>query len=219
MTEIIPAIIAKDFEELKKKITMIEGWAAWAQIDIMDGIFTPPMTFNDPSRLHELKTRVRLEAHLMVVHPDAVLDAWLASPAERILVHYESAEKERLHEIIRRGGKAGKDIGIVLKFETPVSALDEFFAQHPSFRSVQLMGIAEIGYHGHPFEDSVFEKISVLRAHHPDAIIEIDGGVTEKNVASIACAGAERIVAGSAIFASDDPKSAYRILAAMAKNA
>ena len=60
MIEIIPAIIARDFKELAHKIAVIEGFAAWAQIDVMDGVFTPPVTFNDPTQLRELKTNVRL---------------------------------------------------------------------------------------------------------------------------------------------------------------
>lgn len=212
MPEIIPAIIAKDFEELEKKIRVIEGFAAWAQIDIMDGSFTPPVTFNDPERLRELTTRVKLEAHLMVSAPERIIDAWLASPVERILVHYESADPEALHTMLRKSEEKGKDIGIVLKYETSVSVLAEFFAQHPSFRFVQLMGIAEIGYHGHPFEAGIFEKITVLRTRHPSGIIEIDGGVTIENISDIANAGVERIVAGSAIFNAEDPKRAYEEL-------
>lgn len=209
MPEIIPAIIAKNFEELEHKIAVIEGFAAWAQIDVMDGVFTPPVTCNDPGKLRELKTTVKLEAHLMVADPARIIDAWCDAPVERILVHYESTDPEALHEIVRRGEEKGRDIGIALKYETPVSVLDEFFARHPSFHSVQLMGIAEIGYHGHPFEEGTLEKISILRAHHPGGIIEVDGGVTSENISRIAQAGAERIVAGSAIFAADDPKRAY----------
>ena len=209
MPEIIPAIIAKDFEELEKKIRTIEEFAAWAQIDVMDSVFTPPTTFSDPEKLRELKTHVKLEAHLMVSAPERVIDAWIASPVERILVHYESTSRENLHAILRKGEEKRKDVGIVLKYETPVSALDEFFVQHPSFRSVQLMGIAEIGYHGHPFEAGTFEKIEALRAQHPNGIIEIDGGVTIENVSDIAHVGVERIVAGSAIFKANDPQRAY----------
>lgn len=218
MPEIIPAIIAKDFEELERKIQVIEGFAAWAQIDIMDGVFAPPTTFNDPEKFRELKTNVKLEAHLMVSAPERIIDAWLASPVERILVHYESTSVENLHAMLRKGEEKGKDVGIALKYETPVSVFDDFFAQHPSFHSVQLMGIAEIGYHGHPFEEGTFEKISILREQHPNGIIEIDGGVTEKNIPSLVFAGVERIVAGNAIFGTDDPECSYKILAAIMKN-
>ena len=218
MIEIIPAIIARDFEELAHKIAVIEGFAAWAQIDVMDGVFTPPVTFSDPTQLRELKTNVRLEAHLMVADPEKCIDAWLDSPVERILIHYESTTPAQLHALIRRGEERGKDMGIVLKFETPVSVLDEFFAEHPSLRSIQLMGIAEIGYHGHPFEQKTLEKISVLRTRHPGGIIEIDGGVSEKNIPGIVRAGATRIIAGSAIFSADDPGRAYDTLVQSAEN-
>lgn len=217
MPEIIPAIIAKNFEELEHKIAVIEGFASWAQIDVMDGVFTPPITFNNPEKLCELKTKIKLEAHLMVADPARIIDTWCDAPVDRILVHYESTNPEALHEIIRRGEEKGKDIGIALKYETSVSVLDEFFAQHPSFHSVQLMGIAEIGYHGHPFEEGTLEKISVLRARHPGGIIEVDGGVTNENISRIVQAGTERIVAGSAIFTADDPKRAYNALSEKAR--
>ncbi|MCR4323163.1 MAG: hypothetical protein NUV61_03705 [Candidatus Azambacteria bacterium] len=218
MVEIVPAIIARDIEEVKQKLALIEGAVTWAQIDVMDGVFTPPVTFNDPAALRDVTTTVRLEVHLMVARPENSIDAWLDSPVARILVHYESTTPAMVHEMIRRGEKKGKEVGIALKFETPISILDDFFAQHPSLRFIQLMGIAEIGYHGHPFEVKTLEKISALRAQHPDGILEVDGGVSAENISRIAQAGASRIVAGSAIFKTDDPKRAYRELVRLAEN-
>lgn len=211
MTEIVPAIIARDIEEIKQKLALIEGAAAWAQIDVMDGVFTPPLTFNDPAALRDVATTVRLEAHLMVAHPEYIIDAWLDSPVARILFHYESTTPEKLHELIEKVSGAGKEAGIALKLETPVSVLDEFLkAKSYTLKAVQLMGIAEIGYHGHPFDERVLEKVHALHAAYPDVIITVDGGVNLKNAATIVKAGVSCLVVGSAIFKSDNIKETIK---------
>ncbi|MEK7494116.1 MAG: hypothetical protein AAB630_03095 [Patescibacteria group bacterium] len=211
MIEIVPAIIARDIEEVKQKLALIEGAATWAQIDVMDGVFTPPVTFNDPAALRDVATTVRLEAHLMVAHPENSIDAWLDSPVTRILVHYESTTPEKLQELIERANNAGKEAGIVLKLETPISVLDALF-RVSGFRihAVQLMGIAEIGYHGHPFDERVLEKIRALHERYPDVILAVDGGVNERTIPLIFSAGATRLIAGSAIYESKDPRQAIK---------
>lgn len=211
MIEIVPAIIARDIEEVKQKLALIEGEATWAQIDVMDGVFTPPLTFNDPAALCDVATTVRLEAHLMVAHPEYIIDAWLDSPIARILLHYESTTPEKLHELIEKVSDAGKEAGIALKLETPISVLDEFLkAKSYTLKAVQLMGIAEIGYHGHPFDERVLDKIRALHARYPDVIIAIDGGVSLENFDKIIEAGASSLVVGSAIFKSDNVKKAIK---------
>lgn len=210
MIEIVPAIIARDIEEVKKKLALIEGAVAWAQIDVMDGLFTPPVTFNDLAALRDITTAVRLEAHLMVVHPENIIDAWLDSPVARILFHYESTTPENLKELIERARGAGKEVGIALKLETPISVLDPLFQAARSTLYVQLMGIAEIGYHGHPFDERVLEKIRALHERYPDVIIAVDGGVNERTIPLIFGAGATRFIAGSAIYASKDPRETIK---------
>src|SRR3989338_1414230 len=146
MTEIVPAIIARDIEEVKTKLALIEGVAEWAQIDVMDGVFTPPVTFGDPAALRNIKTTVKLEAHLMVAHPEKSIDAWLDSPVARSVLHYESASPEKLTELIAKITSAGKEAGIALKLETPISVLDPLFQiSNGKLHAIQLMSIGEIG--------------------------------------------------------------------------
>ena len=211
MAEIVPAIIARDSEEVKQKLALIEGAVEWAQIDVMDGVFTPPVTFNDPAALRDITTTVRLEVHLMVAHPENVIDAWINSPVARILLHYESTAPEKLAELAAKVSAAGKEVGIALKLETPISVLDSLFqASSFKFHVVQLMGIAEIGYHGHPFDECVLDKIHALHEHHPNVIIAVDGGVSLKNAGTILEAGASCLVVGSAIFKSDNAKETIK---------
>lgn len=207
MREIVPAIIANDVEELKKKLALIEGAVQWAQIDVMDGVFTPPVTFHDPAALRDIVTTVRLEAHCMVASPEKSIDAWLDSPVSRIVLHYESTTPEKLNELFGKITAAGKEAGIALKLETPIFVLDSLF-QAPSFKLqvVQLMGIAQIGYHGHPFDERVLEKIRALHGRYPDVIIAVDGGVSLENTPAILEAGASHLVVGSVIFKSDNVK-------------
>ncbi|MEK7488174.1 MAG: hypothetical protein AAB598_02525 [Patescibacteria group bacterium] len=211
MIEIVPAIIARDSEEVKQKLALIEGAVEWAQIDVMDGVFTPPVTFNDPAALRDITTTVRLEAHLMVAHPENVIDAWINSPVARILLHYESTTPEKLAELAAKVSAAGKEVGIALKLETPISVLDPLFQISSfTFQVVQLMGIAEIGYHGHPFDERVLDKIHALHEHYPNVIIAVDGGVSLENAGTILEAGAPCLVVGSAIFKSDNAKETIK---------
>ncbi len=209
MAQIIPAIIAKDFTELKEKLAQVEGLAAWAQIDVMDGVFVPSTTWRAPEDLADIKTSVNLEAHLMIANPEKTIDAWTASSVKRILIHYESTSPEEIKKLIAKIHNAGKEVGIVLKLETPISVLDDLLSiVNCQLSIVQLMGIAQIGFYGHPLDERIFEKIVSLHEKYSDVIIEIDGGVNLENIGALARAGARNLVAGSAIFKSNDVKKA-----------
>ena len=204
---IIPAIIAKDFEELQSKLAKIDGLVSWAQIDVMDGVFVPPITWREPADLENISTAVNLEAHLMIDKPENIIDSWLNSPVRRVLLHYEStahAETEKLIEKIR---ESGKEAGIALKLQTPLFVLDSLIQDSRfKIRAVQLMSISEIGYHGHPFEEKVLDRIKTLREKYPDVTISVDGGVNLENAPKILSAGADNLLVGSTIFNSDNIK-------------
>jgi len=197
MAEIIPAIIANDFNELEGKLSQVEGLVSWAQIDVMDGVFTPPTTFNNPSELNKLDTKINLEAHLMIDRPENTIEDWINSSVKRILVHYESTRE--IGALIKQIKKADKEVGIALKMKTELDMLDLFIA---NLDVIQLMGIDEIGYYGHSFNPIVLEKIKALHERYPNVTIEIDGGVSLDNAPQIIKAGAHNLVAGSAIFKS-----------------
>ncbi len=195
MIEIIPAIIALDFEELEKKVRLVEPYVGWAQIDVMDGEFTPLKSFNNPKKLKDLKTLLNLEAHLMINHPEKVIEEWIDSGVKRILVHFESTNK--FEELIKKIKDSGLKVGVALKLETPVMVINDLIKK---IDVVQLMGIAEIGYYGRLFDDRVLEKIKILRAKHPNVKIEIDGGINLENAKKVIKAGVNHIVVGSYIF-------------------
>src|SRR3989344_1117616 len=202
---IIPAIIAKDFEDLKTKLSQVEGLVSWAQIDIMDGVFVPPKTWDNPDDLKSVNFAINLEAHLMVSHPENVVDRWLDSPMSRILIHYESTTHQQVEKLLEKIYKSGKEAGVVLKLQTPLFVLDNLLkSESYKLESVQLMSIAEIGYHGHPFDEKVLDRIKTLREKYPDVIISVDGGVSLENAPKILSAGADNLLVGSTIFKSDD---------------
>ncbi|MCG2808792.1 MAG: ribulose-phosphate 3-epimerase, partial [Candidatus Portnoybacteria bacterium] len=124
MTQVIPAIIAKDFEELKDKIKQIEPFVEWAQLDVMDGKFVDNATWNNPSDLKKLKTNLKLEAHLMVEKPEEVIDNWIKSGVKRIIIHYEATKK--LDKIIKKIQDAGLEASIAINPETSANELSPF---------------------------------------------------------------------------------------------
>lgn len=204
---IIPAIIAKDSEELKGKLAQIDGLVSWVQIDVMDGVFVPPKTWDNPADLENISTAVNLEAHLMVANPENVIDKWLNSPIKRILIHYESTTHAQIKKLVEKIQKSGKEVGIAFKLQTPLFVLDSLIRDSKFvIRAIQLMAIAEIGYYGHPFEEKVLDRIKTLREKYPDVTISVDGGVNLENAPKIIAAGADNLIVGSAIFKSDNIK-------------
>lgn len=200
--QIIPAIIAKNFDELQKKVKLVESYVEWAQIDIMDGKFAPQITWNNPPDLKKLKTALNLEAHLMVLEPEKEIEKWLASGVKRILAHFEATEQ--LPEIIIKIKNAGLETGVVLNLQTPIEVLEKFQVSGFKIQVIQLMGIAQIGYHGQPFDERTISKIKSLRQKYDSVKIAVDGGVNLENASEIIKAGADILVVGNAIFNSDN---------------
>ncbi len=209
MSDIIPAIIAKDKEELQEKLSQVDGLVSWAQIDVMDGVFTPTAGWNNPQDLDDIKAGLHLEAHLMISHPEESIDRWLYSPVRRILLHYESTAHAVVKELLEKISSAGKQAGIVFKIETPLFVLEDLLLDARCQVSVvQLMAIDEIGYYGNGFNRKVLERVRTLREKHPNVTLAVDGGVTLENASLIIEAGADSLVVGSAIFRSGDVQSA-----------
>ena len=209
--QIIPAIIGRDFSEVEEKVESVGETARWVQVDVCDGLFTPQESWpyyeneDSPEELELLdfvrSDVIKTEIHLMVKNPEKILDKWLNTGADRILVHYESTDEENLKEIISRIKDADIEVGLVLKLETPISVLDKFMED---IDLVQFMSIAKIGAYGEPFDPKVFEKVSGLLLKYPGATISLDGGINLENARIIINAGVENLVVGSAIFKYDN---------------
>lgn len=210
MMEVVPAIIAKTFQELEKKIKLVEPYVKWAQLDIMDGVFAPEKSWDNPEELKKISSNLNFEAHLMVSQPEKEIERWINSPIKRILIHLESTE--HLLDIFQKIKAAGLEFGVVLNLQTPISVLKELSVKIEDLEVVQLMGISEIGYHGHPFDERVISKIFSLRVKYPNVKIAVDGGINSETAPKAAQVGADILVAGSAIFGSDDAGKAIEEL-------
>ncbi len=200
---IIPSIIARSVSGVREKITLAEHFASWVQLDIADGEFAGPETWNSPDDLRDINTTLKKEVHLMVQEPEKILNEWM-DVADRVYIHYEATEQ--VEALITAFSSSRAELGIALSLETPISVLDPYIEK---IQSVQLMSIASLGSYGSPFDERVFEKISILREHHPSVTISIDGGVRLEMVKRLRDAGVSHLVVGSAIFSAENPQQAY----------
>lgn len=208
MTQVIPAIIAKDFEELKDKIKQVEPFVEWAQLDVMDGKFVDNTTWSNPSDLKKLKTNLKLEAHLMVEKPEEVIDNWIKSGVKRIIIHYEATKK--LSEVIKKIQDAGLEASIAINPETSANELSPFL-NVSSILSVLIMTVRP-GRGGQEFIEATLGKIRALRERDENVKIEVDGGINLETAQKVVRAGADILAVGSAIFKSEDIKKSIEEL-------
>ena len=117
MVEIIPSINVSDFDELKKRIKKVEPYAKWAHLDVSDGVFTKHVSWHEPKDLVWIKTKLKLEVHLMTDRPERTIEEWLIRPVSRIIFHQEATKDHRL--LIDKIHKAKKEAGMAIKPDTP----------------------------------------------------------------------------------------------------
>lgn len=207
--EIIPTILVKSFEEAKKRIRKVENYVNWVQLDIMDGVFvnnkTWPYTEGKISDLRKLKTKARLEVHLMIEKPEQKIDDWL-KVVDRIIVHCEATEN--IKEIIEKVYNKGKQIGLAINLETSIEVVKPFLND----LDLILLMTVNPGWGGQEFKPEVLEKIKSLREIWPDSNIEVDGGINPETSKKTINAGANLICAGTYIFRSKDIKRAIEEL-------
>ena len=206
---IIPAINEVNFEEIKKKVLLVQSFGSkWAHLDVADGKFTKNVLWNNPEELkvESEKWKVKIEVHLMVESPEDVLEEWLKTGIKRIFVHYESIKDfELLRDKCRA---AGVELGLAIGPHIPVEGLFEYKGRVSYF----LILAVEPGISGQEFQDNQLEKIRVLREKIPNAKIEVDGGINIRNAFDIKQAGADVLVSSSYIWNSGNPKEAYEFL-------
>lgn len=219
MTEIIPAILVDDFEELQEKIELIKLGTKRIQIDICDGQFTPHATwpYRKPDNNFEMLIRedqslpgwetIDYEFDLMVNKPEVVVDDWVSVGATRIVLHAE-AKGNIVKAIEILADRV--EVGIALNIDTPVSTIQMINDQlkDGSISFVQLMGIDHIGFQGQEFDQKVIDKVSEVKRAYPDMPISIDGGVNLETAQDLIGAGANRLVIGSAILNAESPLNA-----------
>ncbi len=194
MIEIIPAIIASDFKELEEKIKLVEPYVEWAQLDVMDGRFVDNYTWNNPQDLRKLETKIKLEAHLMIINPENALANWIKSGVKRIILHCEAVADAK--EAIKRIKEAGLGVGLAINPKTPFEVVEPYL---PRLDLVLVMTV-EPGRGGQELIEDTLAKIKRLRENYPNVKIEVDGGINPKTAPKVVQAGANILVSGSAVF-------------------
>ena len=208
MALIAPSILAADFAQLGKELQAVESAGAdWIHVDVMDGHFVPNITMG-PLVVEAVRrsTKLPVDVHLMIENPDRFIEAFAKAGADYISVQVETCP--HLHRTIHSIKEAGAKAGAVLNPATELSFLDWILAD---LDLVLIMSVNP-GFGGQKFIPSSLTKISKLRMRIDqsgyDTLIQIDGGVNSQTVEKVVQAGADVLVAGSAIFGSADYASA-----------
>lgn len=213
--EIIPAILEKDFKEIKKKIKEVEGLVKTVQVDICDGNFVPSKTVISNAseksflKLKEIGSKINLEVDMMV-NLDFRFEKWLEGleklEPKRIVFHIGSTQRwDELFDFIKKSKKLKNiqiGLGVQIKHKCQkdiISLLDKY-----PFKFVQFMGIERIGYGGQELTAKVFRKISKLRKLKEKMPISVDGGVKIYNGLRLKESGATRLVSGSGLYKTDN---------------
>ena len=204
-TLIAPSVLAADFANLQRDIEMINNSEAdWFHIDIMDGVFVPNISFGMPVleaiTKHAKKT---IDVHLMIVEPDRYIKTFAALGSNILTVHYEACN--HLHRTLQAIKAEGMKAGIALNPHTNIDLLEDII------NDIDMVCIMSVnpGFGGQSFIENTYSKIEKLKAliHRKNAstLIEIDGGVTDKNAAQLVKAGADVLVAGNFVFKAVNP--------------
>lgn len=228
MTEITPAILVKDFNELNEKLAKLVNITNLVQIDICDGNFVPntswPMNQRDRENIQSILDeeqglpfweQLDFEFDLMVINAHKQFDFFTRLGPKRIIFHLEAETKEDPEGKQASDGAGFKEflesldlyikdnieIGLALNTTTSIDKLDPFI-NHVDF--IQCMGIERVGFQGEPFDEKVLIQIKDLRAKYPEIKISVDGSVNEDTAPLLLEAGANRLVIGSALLNSYD---------------
>ena len=211
MIKIAPSVLSADFLHLEKDVDTVNKYADILHFDVMDGVFVPNISFGFPViEAISKKAEKPMDVHLMIVQPERYVERFAQAGASMISFHLNATEDPAavLAQIKALGVKAG----LVINPDIPVESL---FPYLKDADFILLMSVFA-GFGGQKFIEDTYERIRTLRTEMVRQghiiPIEVDGGVSASNAAALAEAGAEILVAGSAVFKSDDPESVIKAM-------
>ena len=211
MIKIAPSVLSADFLHLEKDVDIVNKYADILHFDVMDGVFVPNISFGFPViEAISKKAEKPMDVHLMIVQPERYVERFVQAGASMISFHLNATEDPAavLTQIKALGVKAG----LVINPDIPVESL------YPYLKGADFILLMSVfaGFGGQKFIEDTYERIRTLRAEMVRQghiiPIEVDGGVSASNAAALAEAGAEILVAGSAVFKSDDPESVIKAM-------
>lgn len=212
MIKIAPSILSADFANLERDIQRIST-ADYVHVDVMDGMFVPNITIGIPVvKSIRPTTALPLDVHLMIVEPVRYVERFCDAGADLVTVHVEADTEENIHDAIDRIHAKGKRAGIVLKPKTPAEAA------LPFLEKVELILVmtVEPGFGGQSFMADQMPKVAALRRlideKNPACELEVDGGVAPDTCQTCIDAGANVLVAGSAVYKAADIPARIREL-------
>jgi len=196
--KIIPAILAHTESELREKLVKVPRGAEEVHVDFTESSLISPLVKGEYPAVGlpvQAGGRRGFAAHLMLPHPEEYFERLAAAGFKKIIVQIEQI---RTPSVLKHSVSAGEVVEIIpsLEIPTPLSVIDSFVNE---IKEVQLMGIAEIGAQGRPFDARVVERVRALHQKYPHLKISVDGGVNKENAVRLEEAGASALVVGSAI--------------------
>ena len=204
MIKISPSILSADFANLERDIHRIES-ADYVHVDVMDGLFVPNISIGIPVvQCIRPVTRLPLDVHLMIDRPVRYVEQFCDAGADLVTVHVEADTEENIHAAIRAVRAKGKRPGVVIKPKTPTEAVLPFLEEV----DLILVMTVEPGFGGQKFMADMMPKVSAIRRwidqRRPECELEVDGGVDAVTCKTCIEAGANVLVAGSAVYKADD---------------
>jgi ribulose-phosphate 3-epimerase len=202
---ISPSILAADFGNLQRDIEMLnKSEGDWIHVDIMDGLFVPNISFGFPVTEVAYKHATKpLDVHLMIVDPDRYIKRFAAAGAAGITVQFEACPN--LHRTVQVIKEAGCRAGVAINPHTPVAMLVDIIGE----LDLVLVMSVNPGFGGQHFIENTYKKVAEVKKLadelKPNLYIEVDGGVDQNNAGKLFSAGANVLVAGSAVFAAANP--------------